>query len=69
MVFNTDASFSNSSGVSSERTTTSAPTPDQRQAFRNCASEESLREYLGVLATDYDDWETFESVGEITLEG
>jgi hypothetical protein len=41
---------------------------DQRQAFRDWASDEPHRAYVGVLATDYDDWETFESVGEITLE-
>jgi hypothetical protein len=42
---------------------------DQRQVFKEWASADPDRAYVGVLATDYDDWETFESEGEVTLDG
>jgi hypothetical protein len=41
--------------------------PEQRQAFKAWASAEPNRTYVGILATDYDRWETFESEGDATL--
>jgi hypothetical protein len=43
--------------------------PEQRQAFRDWANAAEHRTYVGVLATDYDDWEEFESEGTGALEG
>jgi hypothetical protein len=45
-----------------------ADDPDQRQAFSEWASADPDRAYVGILATDYDSWEVFESVGEVALE-
>jgi hypothetical protein len=41
---------------------------DQRQPFTNWASSDPNRTYDGVVATDYDDWEEFESEGMAALD-
>jgi hypothetical protein len=38
-----------------------ADDPEQRRAFSEWAAADASRAYVGILATDYDSWEVFES--------